>query len=1358
MYKVKTLDLAWTCLFLAIPCSAATIVVDPNGSADYITIQAGIDNAANGDTIVAADGIYTGAGNRDIDFTGKTLTVRSDNGPENCIIDCQASSGNKHRGFIFHSGESNDSVLKGFTITNGYGPEEDVGYGPQSYGGGIFCRSSSPTIDNCIIEGNSAKFGGAIAVFNSNPTIRHCKIISNLANSTGGGIWYRYGSLTVRCCIISDNVASHRGGVDSLQDGITLINSIITSNSASYGSGGIRCAGDMAVITNCTFCDNSAENWGGGIWCQGSSATIQNCIVWNNTAPTDPGLGSSTMYPSVINVLYSDVQGGYSGQGNINSNPDFANPAGDDYHLSVGSPCIDSGDPAYSIGPGETDIDGHVRVLYGRVGMGADEYVAQDDPAMMVEPTQLKFEVLRAGGPVSQVLTISNINAGVLNWQINENCSWLQAVPLTGATTAGQSSNVNIQVDAAVLSSGYYLCPLAVTDSNGINQPAIVDVALSVTEITPSSFWKNQVTVPNDPFFVQGTPASQPGWVKFTSILLDGYDPNIVYYQDSNQYTFHYDFATEQMDPFIGMTVPEYFDVVLYEGGQEASLGALIIPYDDGIKEYGIQFIRQDPYTREQIRDMFYMVESTVVAGPAYEAFYFPTYEQYPAAQADSAWLLAQGIKVGSIAQWIDGNICYSAGWALGELKYFAGEQIQSAYLSGQLKSNDILLTDGVPAEIPVVAGVMTLSPTTPNSHVAILAQTYGIPFVFLGSTDDADTAQQMVGLNVLMCVEDSGGACTVELTDADEAFQEYEVDEMLAMKEPGQLSIMPMTPLGAYSGDTNDLSPADIGYFGGKASNYGILRDAIAAKCPVATALSFDLWNAFLDQILPNGKSLRTEINTRLSGLEYPPVNMAALSTELDYIRENLFKNTSVTSFNTALQDAIVSTLQDPQYGFDIYSKIRFRSSTNVEDSDQFIGAGLYDSFSGCLADDLDGDNSGPSICDPSKGSERGVFRAIRKVFASFYNDNAYLERLRYAVEPNDVGMALLVHHSFPDEFELANGVATLEKNGSGTDKTINLVTQKGAVSVANPQDGSVPEEVQVYVDGEGNKTITLIRESNLVILGDTVMDRPADYNDLTELLLDVSDEFESVTGKTDYILDFEYKKLSPGGAAMPAGGLVVKQVRQIRRIDPVELECPEPVEPTFCINPCVYDPTAYYQQRSFTSPDGLFIYTSYYLYCPGICISDAFSHWDMTEIVGLTTEPICLFSCASQCYTSSHHNWCENFFFEPMFEPGISQCIVDQLHLMNVKSIELYNITYCGQPGIRYYDFDDQVFNQKPYLGDFDHDGDIDVADLIAMARRWLDDDCAQCGGADLNCDDKVNHQDFVELGTNWQVGANP
>ena len=824
--------------------------------------------------------------------------------------------------------------------------------------------------------------------------------------------------------------------------------------------------------------------------------------------------------------------------------------------------------------------------------------------------------------------------------------------------------------------------------------------------ITPSPFWKNQIVFPDEPFRVLGTSASDPDWVKFT-ILLEPYDPNTVCFQDSRKYMFHYHFATELLDPFVGMSPEQYNQVTLYEQGQQAILGAVIMPPSGGyppkpvLPEYGIQFVRRDPYQREQIVEMFNAVKASIAAELGTQALYFPSYEQLATAQANRDWFKAQGIPISSTDRWAEGNACYSEGWALGKLKFFSGGQIQPAYLAGDLLPGDILLTDGVPAEVPFVAGIISLSPSTPNSHVAILAKTFGVPFVHLAVAEDANQAQRLVDHKVALRAFNEYGMRNVTLIDVEGVLDEATIAEILALKAPSPLDISPMAPYGAYSANTEGLLPPDIKYFGGKAANFGILRTALPDRSPVAAAISFDLWNEFLDQHLtpsdsviigPNsyllfwadgeehegsthtnfglskggyedvglfdtdgttlidgiesfppqsqdisygrypdgsdnwqsfssptpgrsnsgglggpqqglfinefmadndgvihdnfgdyddcielynagptavdlggmfltddmgdptrwmvpfgiiGNTLREEIANRLSKYTtYPPSDMAALSADLSAIR-NIIKNTNVTSFTAAQKAAIVSTLQDAQYGFDITKKIRFRSSTNVEDSNQFTGAGLYESYSGCLPDDMDGDDAGPSVCDPNEGNERGVFRAIRKVFASFYNNNAFLERLRYGVNEAEVGMALLVHHSFPDEFELANGVAMVQK-GYGSSWDVELVTQAGATPVTNPEDGAIPEEVRVDVGRYGTYP-KLVRSSNLVPLGATVMVWQDDYIELSGLLVAAAEAFELATGKTSYVLDFEYKKLAPGGAALPAGGLVVKQIREI-------------------------------------------------------------------------------------------------------------------------------------------------------------------------------------------------------------------
>ncbi len=652
----------------------------------------------------------------------------------------------------------------------------------------------------------------------------------------------------------------------------------------------------------------------------------------------------------------------------------------------------------------------------------------------------------------------------------------------------------------------------------------------------PELPWKHEITVPDDPFASWTSPA----YIKFTIITKEGFDPNVVYFQHSGQYEFHFDFALEFLEPFIGMTIEEFDSVTLRAAGQQAVLGAVILPpwQEPPFNEYGIQLVRNDPYSREEIVKWFNRVKASVVADPNVTAYYFPTYEQYPVAQQNRQWFEKQGIPIGSTAQWAEGNTSYSEGWALGTLKFVPAAQIQAAYIAGELQSGDILLTDGVPAELSSVAGIVTLMPSTPNSHVAILARSQGVPFVHMAMERDAARAQAFVGQYVYLAVTKAEyeQSCRVKLLDVG-FLSDTEKASLLALKEAPPLTIQPMASRGELWADTNGLAPADIRFFGGKAANFGILRQAIPDSSPQAMAFSFDLWNAFLDQPV-FGLTLREQIHIRLSKYTtYPPSDLPALTNDLGVIRA-VFQDRQFTEFSPELESAVLDALQG--FGFDPNSKIRFRSSTNVEDSDQFTGAGLYDSFSGCLADDLDGDDEGPCACDPTEKKERGVLRAIRKVFASFYNDNAFLERLKHGVNEAEVGMALLVHHSFPDEVELANGVATMQK-GDRPGWSANVVSQKGAVSVTNPPMDAVPEEVTIDSGFQGPMP-WLVRRSSLVPLREnTVLKWEAEYIELYELLVAAAEKYCEVTQRQDVVLDFEFKK------AAPEGKLVVKQIREI-------------------------------------------------------------------------------------------------------------------------------------------------------------------------------------------------------------------
>ncbi len=163
----------------------------------YSTIQAGINAAVYNDTVLIADGTYTGAGNRDIDFHGRAIVVMSECGPLDCIIDCDSSG----RGFYFHSQEDTNSVVDGFSIINGYAIN----------GAGVYCNSSSPTIVRCIISNcqcASGGCGGGIRAQSGHPRIINCTIYANDAPlGYGGGISSNASDIVISSCIIYNNTA-----------------------------------------------------------------------------------------------------------------------------------------------------------------------------------------------------------------------------------------------------------------------------------------------------------------------------------------------------------------------------------------------------------------------------------------------------------------------------------------------------------------------------------------------------------------------------------------------------------------------------------------------------------------------------------------------------------------------------------------------------------------------------------------------------------------------------------------------------------------------------------------------------------------------------------------------------------------------------------------------------------------------------------------------------------------------------------------------------------------------------------------------------------------------------------------------
>ncbi|MEE9295673.1 MAG: right-handed parallel beta-helix repeat-containing protein [Phycisphaerae bacterium] len=374
-----------------------------NVPGDVATIQAAIDAAVSGvDEVVVAPGTY----NEVINFLGKAITLRSSGGAAVTIID---GTGLNDSVVKCISGEGSDTVLDGFTITNGTGGVDSFCTGVGNFsGGGMLNDASSPTVTNCTFTANMAVGGGMANCDGSNPTVTNCAFIGNSDFFFGGGgMLNSASSPIVTNCRFSENATCNGGGMFNWNNSSpTVTNCAFIGNTTfCIGGGGIWDNDGGSAITNCTFSGNVGEARGGGLYVQNASTTVTNCtfsgnntlagggkgggifvtfaatnlmatncIFWNNS--DDGGTDESAQIhidAGTAIVTYSDIHGLVPGgafdsganTNNINADPLFVDADGqddapgtedDNLRLSPDSPCIDAGDNT-AVPPDTADLD-----------------------------------------------------------------------------------------------------------------------------------------------------------------------------------------------------------------------------------------------------------------------------------------------------------------------------------------------------------------------------------------------------------------------------------------------------------------------------------------------------------------------------------------------------------------------------------------------------------------------------------------------------------------------------------------------------------------------------------------------------------------------------------------------------------------------------------------------------------------------------------------------------------------------------------------------------------------------------------------------------------------------------------------
>ncbi|MGN7917877.1 proprotein convertase P-domain-containing protein [Lysobacter sp. 22409] len=461
--QLKKTALASLALSLALPAAAQTTLRVP---ADYPTIQAAINAAVAGDTVLVSPGSYP----ERLNYDGKAITVISEGGPATTIID----GGNSGNVLVFDSGEGPASRLEGFTVKNGR----------ASFGAGIDILAASPSIVGNIFDTNTQTAGGYGAAIGGNGS-----------------------SALIERNIFRNNSCDtqHLSGVITFVNGSSpdIVNNLIVDNpcraiTMTLPSGNSPQVSNNTIVGNRTGIKVSAQ-------VNSTLHLYQNNILAGNAVGFEITNGTPANHPLFKNNLVFNNTSNYVGvadqtgiNGNLSADPLFVAPTIGNYHIAAGSPAVDAGATADFLP--ETDIDGEKRVIDGNgdgvrtVDIGADEL-------KVLYPPVADFSLAAAELKVSFTDTSTDRDGVIAShlWDFGDGSQSTQAHP-----------------EHTYLENGTYTVTLTVTDNDGASHSVSKQVAVS-----GKTFFENAGDYPildlrsvESPIVVSGVSGNAPATLK----------------------------------------------------------------------------------------------------------------------------------------------------------------------------------------------------------------------------------------------------------------------------------------------------------------------------------------------------------------------------------------------------------------------------------------------------------------------------------------------------------------------------------------------------------------------------------------------------------------------------------------------------------------------------------------------------------------------------------------------------------------------------------------------------------------------------------------------------------------------------
>lgn len=594
--------------------------------------------------------------------------------------------------------------------------------------------------------------------------------------------------------------------------------------------------------------------------------------------------------------------------------------------------------------------------------------------------------------------------------------------------------NQLIETDTLILSKPGYFDRQVAIKTDGKTQ----EIAMLTGDYANLNYF-SELIAPLAYDLISGDPSrSNLGDVQEVKIIYDN-KADKLYYMNSKKYDLHFVFAYEVLGYDKGLYI---YNLTQYTNNPSRYLEMASIQYYQAIDQYALQFVTAVEMTCPQVENLYQKILETSFFTTKNLKFYAIKDEWKNCTaipQIDSETLYA-----GQIYQGL--NIAENYGY----LKRVSAEELPTTYLSRR----DLVVTDGVPNDLPVVAGIITSDFQTPLSHINVLSHSRNTPNMALRGAFDSLSLQDLEGLLVYLKVQPNHYTLrTATLQEATAFWSKKEPKDTIHLGLDGNYQTLV---------DMSDVNYSFVNKIGGKASNFGEILNVTTAEISTPE-------NAFA---IPFYYYLQ---HTQRYGLQKMIAGLLAeprFKSDASY-RAQMLQKVQDSIISSPLDENLKQAVAAKINHFQTFDSFKFRSSTNAEDLEDFSGAGLYDSFAAKKDHDT-----------------KTIENAIRQTWASLWNLRAFEERDYFKINHLTCAMGVLVHRSFGDED--ANGVL-ITKNLYNQNPGFTINVQYKENSIVFPEPGILHDQILLFtwsVDPQQEFMIEYLTFSNIPELnGETVM-----------------------------------------------------------------------------------------------------------------------------------------------------------------------------------------------------------------------------------------------------------------------------